>query len=141
MKYCENCGAQLEDIASFCNNCGASQQKAAQPNPMYQPTPPPYYAVNNPPRSGKNSIASGVVALVFASLALLFVFIPEEAFWVFCLLFSIPAQACGIPCLVKSCVRKNTAGIIISAIALGLMLLAILLVFAVNGSGSQIYYH
>ena len=25
MKYCENCGAQLENDATFCDECGTSQ--------------------------------------------------------------------------------------------------------------------
>lgn len=26
MKYCEDCGTQLEDDATFCTNCGAKQE-------------------------------------------------------------------------------------------------------------------
>ena len=34
MKYCENCGAKLEDDALFCGECGAKVEKKT----MEQPT-------------------------------------------------------------------------------------------------------
>ena len=35
MKYCSNCGAQLEDGANFCNRCGAPVHEN-----RYAPKPP-----------------------------------------------------------------------------------------------------
>ncbi len=35
-KFCNSCGAQLEDDAVFCTNCGATQQNVGQPNPGNQ---------------------------------------------------------------------------------------------------------
>ena len=32
MKYCTNCGAQLQDDAKFCTNCGTPQEEAAKKN-------------------------------------------------------------------------------------------------------------
>ncbi len=31
MKFCRNCGAQLDDAAMFCNNCGAAVEAQAAP--------------------------------------------------------------------------------------------------------------
>lgn len=45
MKFCVNCGTQLEDAAVFCTNCGAKQEApvaapvAAPVDPVYQPAP------------------------------------------------------------------------------------------------------
>ena len=30
MKYCENCGAELEDCAVFCDECGARVETVPQ---------------------------------------------------------------------------------------------------------------
>ena len=38
MKYCSNCGAQLEDYARVCSNCGAQADDSSVPSaPTYQP--------------------------------------------------------------------------------------------------------
>ena len=39
MKYCSNCGTQLNDDARFCHACG--QPQAVDPNPQAQPQPQP----------------------------------------------------------------------------------------------------
>ena len=33
MKFCENCGTQLEDNAVFCEECGAKQESVQQAQP------------------------------------------------------------------------------------------------------------
>ncbi|MBP5518112.1 MAG: zinc ribbon domain-containing protein [Bacteroidales bacterium] len=37
MKYCTNCGAQLQDDAKFCTNCGTPQEEAAKKNTPVDP--------------------------------------------------------------------------------------------------------
>lgn len=45
MKFCSNCGKQLNDEAMFCSGCGAKQDAAPQPQqPVYNNNTPP---VNN----------------------------------------------------------------------------------------------
>lgn len=39
MVYCKNCGAQMDDNASFCPKCG-SEQRAANPYQNQRPRPP-----------------------------------------------------------------------------------------------------
>ncbi len=61
-KFCQNCGAMVEDSASFCNNCGSpmtagypedpvtvNAQSNPAPNPYtYQPTQQPAYPAQQP---------------------------------------------------------------------------------------------
>ena len=48
MKYCTNCGKELEDNAAFCTECGAAQaaprQEAPQAAPQETPAEPVYSA-------------------------------------------------------------------------------------------------
>lgn len=43
MKFCPNCGAQLEDQAAFCPNCGANTDPNVQQNPAAYAAFPQYY--------------------------------------------------------------------------------------------------
>ncbi len=48
--FCMNCGAKIDDTATFCGNCGAktgsaaAAQPAPPPQPQYAPPPQPQYA-------------------------------------------------------------------------------------------------
>ena len=37
MKFCKNCGTQLEDSMAFCTNCGTACEQAAPQQPQYVP--------------------------------------------------------------------------------------------------------
>ena len=46
MKFCPNCGQQLEDADVFCPSCGQNTetvQENVQPEPQFTPAPPPQY--------------------------------------------------------------------------------------------------
>lgn len=48
MRFCTNCGMQLDDTVRFCSNCGVAVNDANQPNQQFDQQPnyqqPPYYA-------------------------------------------------------------------------------------------------
>lgn len=50
MKYCHNCGAQLEDSARFCTRCGTPVADAAAAAPAPTDTPPAGAAQTAPPQ-------------------------------------------------------------------------------------------
>lgn len=127
--FCKNCGKENIDGAKFCAVCGAEMTVAevqpnvkAAPQPQYQPAQP-YY--NNPVVPGKGMGIAGMI-LGIVSLALF-------CFWYL-------ALPCGITGIILSALAVNkakaagiknsmaTAGVICSAIALGLAVLFILLV-------------
>jgi len=89
MKYCRNCGSQLDDNASFCMNCGAkteaeapAEQYAPQPEVQYayqpeqqyavQPEPTPYYQDDSYAEMQKNRKV-GIIACAAAGGFLLLV--------------------------------------------------------------------
>ncbi len=47
MKFCSNCGTQLEDSTKFCSTCGAKQPEV-QPQPQVQPQAAPQYTYAQP---------------------------------------------------------------------------------------------
>ncbi|MBR3004369.1 MAG: zinc-ribbon domain-containing protein [Lachnospiraceae bacterium] len=82
MKFCTNCGAQLEDDAKFCTSCGSPVEAAAPakapapaptptfvaPNPT--PAPAPTYAAPTPTVQPANGIAKPLVALLGGAVGL-----------------------------------------------------------------------
>lgn len=91
MKFCENCGTQLEDNAVFCEECGAKQESAQQAQPEVN-TPevetnaqPPKLSATCTP--AKKQIAGWllVVLLFICSPLILFELIwwlPDFLFWI-----------------------------------------------------------
>lgn len=79
MKYCPNCGSQVEEGAQFCNICGARlvqpQVQNANPNPGYNPGYQ-YNQMNNivPAQTGINvqAIVGFVMAFAFYPVGLVF---------------------------------------------------------------------
>ena len=79
MKFCTNCGAQLEDDAKFCTSCGSSVEAAA-PAPAPAPTPTfvapnqsaapaptytaPTYAAPTPTVQPNNGIRNPLIAII-----------------------------------------------------------------------------
>lgn len=135
--FCTKCGQQNDDNVSFCTNCGAPLNSEENTNPQAQPVQPevqppqqPQYQAQAPqsqpnaPVPGKGlGIASMVLGIV--SLAL------------FCFLYiAIPCAVVGI---ILGIVGYNqakkvnapkgmaTAGIVCSAIALGILVIALIL--------------
>ena len=94
MKYCSNCGTQLEDDARFCTNCGSSYTEpvvaeespaaeAAAPLPTPEPVPETptseqeyYYETREPVSKGKSitGLVFGAVGLGLSWLGLLSLF-------------------------------------------------------------------
>lgn len=81
MKYCANCGNELNDSTVFCENCGTKCEAPAQQPPMY--SVPVYEAAPvEQPLSTKDKVLSiigmvlGIISLVWAVFTLIFSFIP-----------------------------------------------------------------
>ena len=91
MKFCENCGTQLEDNAVFCEECGAKQEAVQQDQP--EVTTPEVETNAQPPKlsatctPAKKQIAGWllVVLLFVCSPLILFELIwwlPDFLFWI-----------------------------------------------------------
>ena len=163
MKFCTNCGAQLQDEVAFCTNCGAQQVAAQQPvveaqpvvetqpvveaqpvyqQPVYQAPAQPVYQAPVAPASvpGKGL---GIAGMILGIISLVFVCV----FYI-----CIP---CSIIGLILGCVgnskakavgMKNgmaTAGVACSSIALGITLVILLLavVGCSTAMGSRNFYY
>lgn len=65
MRYCEECGAQLEDDALFCENCGArcQEEEKAAPEPVTEQ------------KEKKNTSAAMAVILIVAAAAFAVIFV------------------------------------------------------------------
>ena len=90
MKFCENCGTQLEDSAVFCEECGTKQEVIAEP--QNEPTPANIEADAQPVKlsqtckPAKREIAGWLmtVLLILCSPLVLFeiiLFLPDFLFW------------------------------------------------------------
>ena len=94
MKFCENCGAQLEDSAVFCEECGSKQEVSASGNdqtivsskvvPQKQSQQPTPAAKKTPTKSWIPILLLVVFSPVVLMLVLTTIFwwIPEFLFWV-----------------------------------------------------------
>ena len=152
MKYCPNCGGQMEDTATFCLNCGANaaapQAPQAPVDPVAPQAPygqPAYYAAAQVPYGqpakvpGKGLGIAGMV-LGIVSLALF-------CFWYL-----------AIPCVITGCIlagiglnqakkvgAKNgmaVAGLVCSLIALAILVVIVVIgVIAVEEATSSYYYY
>ena len=77
MKFCSNCGKQLNDDAMFCSGCGSKQVAAPQPQqPVNGNNAAPvnnYNAAPVPPVTGEADVQQnrGIAWLAYASLLLL----------------------------------------------------------------------
>lgn len=75
MKYCNNCGVQLEDTLAFCTMCGAKQPPPVQPASKEQRCLHPTQPVAEPPAEKKKrkglliALVCGGGALVLAAVA------------------------------------------------------------------------
>lgn len=121
MKFCQNCGNQMEDTAAVCTACGTPANGVAQaapaapvaPQPQYYAAPQMPYAVPKIPGKGM-----GIASMVLGIICLALFCIPYIA-----LPCAIIACALGGAGLAKSkkCGAKNgvaVAGLVCSIIAL-----------------------
>ncbi len=138
--YCSKCGHPNDDNTTFCTNCGApltegtandQAQPAVQPQAPQQPMPQVQPSTSVPGKGlGIASMVLGIVSLVF-----------------FCVLYlAIP---CAIVGIILGIVSRNqakkagaptgmsTAGIVCSAIALGILVIVLILtIIGVVGASS-----
>ena len=72
MKYCSNCGAQLEDEARFCPRCGLKTPEVQRPQTSYQQRPqePPYQQRPQEPASAPQDGASVMASAVAGEVVL-----------------------------------------------------------------------
>ena len=85
MKFCTQCGAQLEDNSRFCTNCGTpvgqTQQAAPQEqswdnwNAPQQPVPGYVPGNQQPPKKNKTGLIIGLVVGIVAVIVLAIVFL------------------------------------------------------------------
>ena len=137
--YCSKCGHPNDDNTTFCTNCGAplteetanEQVESAQPQAPQQPMPQTQPSASVPGKGlGIASMVLGIVSLVL-----------------FCFLYiAIP---CAIVGIILGIVSRNqakkagaptgmsTAGIVCSAIALGILVIVLILtIIGVVGAAS-----
>ncbi len=124
MAFCTNCGAQLAEGANNCTNCGAAIESttttvatpAVQPAPAATPAP-------TAPEAGKGmaiaSLVCGLVAL----------FCSGGTLSILALVFGIIAKKQGS----KS--GMATAGIVLGAVGIALMVIAVVILVVVYGIG------
>ena len=140
--FCPNCGANNADGVAFCANCGTKldnqqPQQEAQPQyqqPEYQRPQQQYQAPSQPPYVPTAPVAVpgkglGITAMILGIISVSFFCL----LYYFTFIFSIPALILG--CIgnskAKSAGAKNgmaVAGIITSAISIGLSVIFIFLV-------------
>lgn len=111
MKYCSNCGAQLEDNATFCVNCGCSAgYGGVYPNPNY---------------SEKKSDIWATLATVFSWLSIIITFAPGLAFSIVGMcIYKDPEQK-------SVCKKALIRTIIIQAILYVLAVVAYVLIYVI----------
>lgn len=91
MKFCENCGTQLEDNAVFCEECGAKREAVQQDHP--EVTIPEVEANAQPPKlsatctPAKKQIAGWLLVVLLFVCSPLILF--ELIWWLPDLLFTI----------------------------------------------------
>lgn len=153
--FCPNCGSNNADGVAFCANCGTkldNQQPQQQAQPQYQqpqyqqpqqqyqaPYQPPYVPTAPVAVPGK---ALGIVGMILGIISISFFCL----LYYFTFIFSIPGLILG--CIgnskAKSVGAKNgmaVAGIVTSAISIGLSILFIILVVAVGIDMYDSYYY
>lgn len=76
MKFCPNCGQQIEEGTSFCRNCGCNLSAAPAQTPINQVNyvQQPNYAAQNPAQRGKGlavaSLVLGIISLLYSLISL-----------------------------------------------------------------------
>lgn len=116
--YCRNCGNLIDEGVAFCPHCGASQNVDNQT--FYSQSPQNQYHPNN-----SSSEKTNVLAIVGFILSFF---------------FTVPGLICSIiayknaPEYGGNGKTLALAGIIISAIAIALSVLAVIIVLAVSGA-------
>jgi len=89
MKYCQSCGKQLNDEATFCTFCGAKQGVSAAPHIPTPPVPPvPPVA---PVKPGRGANGLGIAGFVISIIAIIFSWIP---------VLNVAAMVLGAPALI-----------------------------------------
>ena len=134
--FCPKCGTQLEDGVKFCPSCGASIQpeqpeSAVFETPSYtytipeNPTQPVFNAavINN---DQENTAGNGaaVASLIISIISVV---------CCCCGIIAIPGLICGILGLKSKNRGMAIAGIIISAIVLGLWIISLISMIAGGG--------
>ena len=155
-KWCINCGAVLSPEAEFCASCGAKQPGNAdapysEPTPTYS-APTPTYSAPTPTYSapthgfdinGETHKPSGlaIASMILGIVTLVF-------FWLFYIALptGIPGLVLGIISLKKNISSSKgmaKAGVIMSAIGLGLAILFVVFIIciAISASSSSYYYY
>ena len=158
--FCPNCGSNNADGVAFCANCGTKldnqqPQQEAQPQyqqpqyqqPQYQQPQQQYQAPYQPPYVPTAPVAVpgkalGIVGMILGIISVSFFCL----LYYFTFIFSIPGLILG--CIgnskAKSVGAKNgmaVAGIITSAVSIGLSILFIILVVAVGIDMYDSYYY
>ena len=76
MKFCPNCGQQIEEGTSFCRNCGYNLSATPAQTPINQVNyvQQPNYAAQNPAQRGKGlavaSLVLGIISLFYSLISL-----------------------------------------------------------------------
>ena len=76
MKFCPNCGQQIEEGTSFCRNCGCNLSAAPAQTPINQVNyvQQPNYAAQKPAQRGKGlavaSLVLGIISLFYSLISL-----------------------------------------------------------------------
>ena len=66
MKFCSNCGKQIDDGLAFCPYCGAQQPQQQQPQQQYQPQQQQYQPQPQPQQQPKKASKGGIIFTVIA---------------------------------------------------------------------------
>lgn len=123
--FCRYCGTQLKDDAVFCHNCGAAVNGQTPPSAHHTNQPTYQQPIQQQPATTNNENSIAIVGFVFSFL------------------IAIVGLICSIVGYNNS--KKGApygglalAGIIISAVSMGLALIAMCIVLAYFPSG---YYY
>ena len=77
MPFCQKCGRQVEENASFCPNCGAPLTQQPQPEQPSQPTVPHYGQPKPPPNPSAGDMTRRFATLGYISAFLSLLIMPE----------------------------------------------------------------
>ncbi len=142
--FCNNCGAECSPQSTFCTNCGAALAAAApQPTPQTYTPPTAPYATGAYPYNAPVSVPGkgfGIAGMVLGIISLVF----------FCLWYiALPCAVVGIILSAvglnkaKAAGAKNSmavAGIVCSAIAIGIAIIFLIIVMVTASSLNAMMY-
>ena len=121
MKFCENCGAQLEDNAVFCEECGTKQEAMTQHQTDVSNNTAEQEQVQNnyiSSKEAKNKAWLPIVLLIVFSpvilmliMSAIFWWLPEFIFWI----IYIGLQLIALAIMWKKCMWKSWVKIAVVA--------------------------